>query len=93
MSRFLSILCFWLICLTQNSFAYDYELGAACIFKDCASLLKEWIEYHRMVGVEHFWLYNNSSTDNYAEILKPYIKEGIIELFDWAPIKKLKLLS
>lgn len=62
---------------------YDYELSIASIFRDEAPYFKEWIEYHRMVGVEHFWLYNDTSTDNWQEVLKPYIDEGIVEVIDW----------
>ncbi len=80
---FLSLLVFCHI-----GFAYKYQLGANCIFRDSAYLLREWIEYHRMVGVEHFWLYNNKSTDNYKEVLQPYIEEGLVELFDWNPTSR-----
>lgn len=60
-----------------------YELVVATMFRDEAPYLKEWIEYHRMVGVDHFWLYNDKSTDNWEEVLAPYIKEGLVEVFDW----------
>ena len=36
-----------------------YKLSICAIFKNEANYLKEWIEYHRMVGVEHFYLYNS----------------------------------
>lgn len=53
------------------------------IFQQEAPYLKEWIEYHRIIGVEHFYLYNNRSTDHYLEVLLPYIKAGVVELFDY----------
>ncbi|MGL5099839.1 MAG: glycosyltransferase family 92 protein, partial [Fusobacteriaceae bacterium] len=56
------------------------------IFKNEASYMKEWIEYHKMIGVQHFYLYNNFSEDNYKEILEPYIKEGVVTLKEW-PVK------
>ena len=62
---------------------YKYKLSVASIFKNESFFMKEWIEFHRLAGVEHFWLYNNSSTDNSLEILAPYIKKGIVEVFDW----------
>lgn len=62
---------------------YKYQLAVATIFRNDAPYLREWIEFHRLVGVEHFWLYNNSSTDDYAELLAPYVEEGIVDLFDW----------
>jgi Glycosyltransferase family 92 len=62
---------------------YQYDLSFCMIFQNDAQYLKEWIEFHRLVGGQHFYLYNNLSTDNYQEVLAPYISEGIVELFDW----------
>jgi hypothetical protein len=58
-------------------------LSACAIFQNEAPYLKEWIEYHRLLGVEHFYLYNNSSQDNYNKVLKPYIKKKIVSLLQW----------
>ena len=57
-----------------------YQLGIIAIFRNEARNLREWIEYHRLVGVDHFWLYNHGSTDNWEEVLSPYIEEGLVEL-------------
>lgn len=62
---------------------YKYEVSVAAIFRNEARWIKEWVEYHRLLGVEHFYLYNNLSTDHYKEVLAPYIKEGIVELTEW----------
>lgn len=62
---------------------YPYHLSVCMIFQDDAPYLKEWIEFHRLVGVEHFYLFNNNSTDFYLEVLKPYMIKGIVELIDW----------
>lgn len=59
-----------------------YYLSLAAIFRDEARFLKEWIEFYKLMGVDHFYLYNNLSKDNYLEILEPYIKEGMVELKD-----------
>ena len=45
--------------------------------------LDEWIKYHLIVGFEHFYLYNNFSSDNYQKILKPYIEKGFVTLINW----------
>lgn len=58
------------------------ELAVCAIFKDEGKYLKEWIEYHRLVGVSHFYLYNNMSFDTYWLVLYPYVQQGIVELFD-----------
>ena len=62
---------------------YHYQLAVASIFKDEAPYLKEWVEFHLMIGVEQFYLFNNLSSDNYLEILKPYIDQKIVQLIDW----------
>lgn len=60
-----------------------YTFSICAIFKDEASYLKEWIEYHLLVGVDHFFLYNIESTDDYLKTLAPYIKKEIVTLVNW----------
>lgn len=60
-----------------------YKTAICLIFKNEAPFLKEWIEFHHLIGIEHFYLYNNNSTDNYKEILVPYINIGLVTLVDW----------
>ncbi len=62
---------------------YPYQISIQAVFRDDAPFLKEWIEYHRLIGVEHFWLFNNLSKDDYLSVLQPYLKEGVVELIDW----------
>lgn len=62
---------------------HHYYLAMGTIFQDDARFLKEWLEFHLLVGVEHFYLYNNLSSDNYAEVLEPYVSSGTVELIDW----------
>jgi hypothetical protein len=62
---------------------YQYQLSVCAIFRDDARFLKEWVEFHKIVGVEHFWLFNNLSQDGYESVLAPYIKEGTVELIEW----------
>ena len=79
MKKILSLI-FLLIVNACN--AYIYDLSLCAVFKNEGPYLKEWIEYHRCVGVKHFYLFNHESTDNYFSVLKPYIDEGIVELED-----------
>ena len=59
----------------KNSSVY---LSIVCIAKDEGPYIKEWIEYHKIVGVERFYFYDNGSTDNTREVLEPYIKDGTV---------------
>ena len=63
---------------------FPYDLTIAAIFKDEAPYLREWLNYHLLAGVEHFYLYNNDSSDDYAEVLKPYVDANIVTLIDWS---------
>src|SRR3984957_13412863 len=69
--------------LPQNQSTKKHQLSICAIFKDEACFLKEWIEYHRLVGVDHFYLYNNESSDDFLKILQPYVHEGIVSLTNW----------
>lgn len=60
-----------------------YNVSICAIFKDEGQYLKEWIEYHILIGVEHFYLYNNNSSDNYNVVLHDYIIDGSVTLIDW----------
>lgn len=76
------IFCLISLCGTLAAKDYQYELSAMMIFKDEAKYLVEWIEFHKLVGVQHFYLINHRlSGDNYQEILQPYIESGEVELF------------
>ena len=67
----------------ENTNDYQYSLSIGAIFRDEAPYLKEWIEFHKLVGVNHFYLYNNCSIDNYESVLQPYIDTGEVELVQW----------
>lgn len=69
--------------INESKITKKHYLSVACIFKNDADYLKEWIEYHLIVGVEHFYLLNNESEDSYKEVLQPYIDKKIVTLIDW----------
>lgn len=79
--KFILLYCLLFGSLVQNLVAH--ELAIVSMFRNTAPYLKEWVEYHHMIGVDHFWLYNDASTDNWEEVLRPYIKKGIVEVFYW----------
>jgi glycosyl transferase family 92 len=53
------------------------------IYRNQARFLPEWIEFHRLVGVERFFLYNNLSDDDHREVLDTYVRDGTVVLHDW----------
>ena len=58
-------------------------LAACTIYRDDAAYLAEWIEFHRLMGVERFFLYDNGSTDDHEQVLAPYVAEGIVVVHQW----------
>lgn len=58
---------------------FPHYLCIAAVARDEGRYFKEWIDYHLLVGVEKFFIYDNQSTDNTYEVLKPYIDAGIVE--------------
>lgn len=69
--------------MALEEYRIRYELTASLKFKNAARYLPEWIEFHQIVGFEHFYLYNNNSTDDYLRALAPYRDEGIVTLYEW----------
>ena len=63
---------------------FPYNLAVVAIFKDEARYLREWLDYHLLTGAEHFYLYNNDSSDDYEKILAPYVEAGLVTLIDWS---------
>ena len=80
---FLALSLFSAIGESSEQTEKKYNLSIAAIFKNEARYFKEWIEYHRLVGVDHFYLYNNGSDDAFMEVLTPYIQKGLVSLIDW----------
>jgi len=56
-----------------------YFLSVISIFKNESHILEEWINHYIKEGIEHFYLFNNNSTDNFMDIINKYNK--YIDLF------------
>lgn len=77
------IILFFLSNKKQCKKRKKYYCSVCSVFKNEAPFLREWIEYHLLIGIDHFYLYNNNSSDSFEEVLEPYIKRGIVTLYDW----------
>ena len=62
--------------MDKNLFLYD--LAVVAILKNEGRYIKEWLDYHLLAGVDHFYLFDNDSTDNYNEIIAPYVEAGLV---------------
>jgi hypothetical protein len=53
------------------------------IVKNEADYLEEWLAYHYALGVEHFLIYDNGSTDDTPALLERYINHGLVTYIAW----------
>lgn len=60
------------------------KLAICAIMKNEGRHIIEWIAYHRLIGVERFFLYDNNSTDNVLSLLHPLIEHGLVEYKRWS---------
>lgn len=58
------------------------KIAICAIFKNEAKYLYEWISFHQLMGIGHFFLYNNNSTDDFIEVIRLF-DESTITLIDW----------
>ena len=65
--------------IDKNLFLYN--LAIVSIIKNEAHYLEEWLNYQLAAGVDHFYLYDDGSTDNTREILEPYIEAELVDYF------------
>lgn len=61
----------------------QHELVIVAISKDEGGSLAEWIAFHLAVGANRFLIYDNQSSDNSAEVLKPFVSAGLVEVIPW----------
>lgn len=63
------------------------ELVICAIFKNEADYLYEWLSFHSFLGVKHFYLYNNNSTDASLEVIASWPFSGTqVTVIDWPQI-------
>ena len=43
--------------------------------------LREWLEFHLLTGMSHFYIFDDASTDNTRQVLEPYVQRGVVRLW------------
>jgi hypothetical protein len=66
-----------------NDAAAVHYLTACLTFKDSASYLEEWMRFHLKVGFDHFYLYDNDSSDDFQAVIRPFVTRGQATYHKW----------
>lgn len=67
----------------QPKHPQEGKLAIVAIYRDEAADIEEWIAYHRLIGVEKFFLYDNESTDDTNLRLGQHVQSGRVEIIPW----------
>jgi O-antigen biosynthesis protein len=59
------------------------KIAVCAIFKDEAPDLLEWLAFHKMIGVDLFFLYDNSSSDSGSELIRRSDFTRNVVLTEW----------
>lgn len=63
----------------------DYYLVAATMIKNKRRYVREWIEFHLMMGVSYFFFYDHHSDDGVEAVIRPYVEAGRASYILWPP--------
>ena len=67
-------------------------LAIIAMIRNEGPYLAEWIEYHKLIGVSRFYIFDNESTDNTRTVLDKYIKSGLV-IYEYVSDNKLEKLG
>lgn len=71
---------------------FENDLAIVAIAKNEAPYIREWIEFHKLVGVTRFYIYDNESTDGLKECLQDYIDRGLV-VYTYFPGESMQLVA
>jgi hypothetical protein len=60
-----------------------HTVSICAIVKNEVRYILEWVAFHRAIGIDHFYIYDNQSTDGTAEILLRLETIGLVTLKSW----------
>lgn len=67
-------------------------LSICAIARDEDLYLDEWINFHRAVGVEHFYIFDNESSIPIKDTLSKYVSDGLVTVINY-PGKSMQMCA
>lgn len=65
----------------EKNIEFPHDVAIVAIAKNEGLYIQEWLEYHRLIGINKVYLYDNESTDDTVKIIQPYIDEGFVTYY------------
>lgn len=72
-----------------------YKASICAIVKNEGRYIREWLAYHSAIGFDHFFIFDNDSTDDTSDALRAAQNKGICSYQSWptAPGSRPQLLA
>ncbi|XP_033120996.1 beta-1,4-galactosyltransferase galt-1-like [Anneissia japonica] len=78
------------ICASHKKFGLTEEKKHSLIIctmtKDMDGFFPMWLDYHRHVGVDHIYIYDNSRRGSLPNSLSRYTADGFVSIIPWAHV-------
>ena len=86
-NKFIKLICtpfryvFGFLCMLYRKFKSEKGNGKICVVaiaKNESDYIAEWAAFHKTVGFDHIFLYDNDSTDGMQDKLKGFVDSGFV---------------
>ena len=71
--------------------AGEQNMAICCAIHNEGRFIGEWLLFHRLMGVDKFYLYDTGSDDNTLTTLAPWIASGVVVLHQFAQCQSSSL--
>lgn len=78
--------------LMRKKYKFTDQIAIIAMVRNEADYLDEWINYHKLLGVSKFYIFDNESTDKTRQILQPFIESGVV-VYEYLSDKKIEKLK
>ncbi|XP_022081939.1 uncharacterized protein LOC110974529 [Acanthaster planci] len=72
------------VCHSQPREGKKRFLSMCTMLKDMDVAVPKWLDYHRYLGVEHVYIYDNSNTSTLHQTVRQYVDSGFLTIIPWA---------
>ncbi|XP_038078007.1 uncharacterized protein LOC119745601 [Patiria miniata] len=74
------------VCQSQPHGGKKRYLSMCTMLKDMDAAVPPWLDYHRHLGIEHVYIYDNSRTSTLNQTVRRYLDSGFLTIIPWAHV-------